>query len=115
MVSPKTQKIFIIVIVLLLLGVFGYRVFTKEPDVLVDESAVLSDTEIAGKDILILVEKLKAISIDQSLFSSPMFSNLRDFSQTVFPESKGRTNPFATIGSDGSFSVTPTATTTDRR
>ncbi|MFA5889242.1 MAG: hypothetical protein WCW47_03535 [Candidatus Paceibacterota bacterium] len=115
MVSPKTQKIFIIAIVLLLLVFFGYRAFTKEPEILVDESTVLSDTEIAGKDILILVEKLKAISIDQNLFSSPMFSNLRDFSQIIFPEAKGRTNPFATIGSDGSFSVTPTATTTGRR
>lgn len=104
MVSPTTQKIFIVAVVLLLLGFLGYRMFV-EPTVALESDSVLSDTEIASQDILILVDKLEAITIDQNLFSEPMFRNLKDFSQTIFPEAQGRINPFATIGSDGSFSV----------
>ena len=64
-------------------------------------SLVERETEI---DTLALVDKLKTISIDQNVFSSPIFSSLKDFTQTIFPEQQGRTNPFSTIGSDIFFS-----------
>ena len=115
MVSPNTQKLAIIIIVLFFFGFFGYKTFTREPVVL-EDSAVLSDTEIVGQDILSLVEKLKAISIDQDFFSSASFKNLKDFTQSIFPEARGRLNPFAIIGSDGSLSFStpsqPQATST---
>ncbi len=56
--------------------------------------------QATNKDTLTLIEKLKTISIDQNVFSGPMFSSLKDFSQTISPELQGRTNPFALIGSD---------------
>lgn len=62
------------------------------------DAHLVSDT--SDKDVLTLVEKLKSISIDQNIFSSPLFLGLRDFTKGVFPELQGRTNPFATIGSD---------------
>ena len=111
MVSPKTQQILVILIVLLLLAFLGYKLFTKEP-VALDTNVVVSSTEIVGQDILALVEQLKAISIDQDFFSSVLFNNLKDFSQSLFPEARGRVNPFATIGSDGSSFV---ATSTSGR
>ncbi|MCX6702236.1 MAG: hypothetical protein NTX96_03540 [Candidatus Zambryskibacteria bacterium] len=113
MVSQKTQKILIAMIVLLLLGFLGYKMFTKETVVL-ENTIVPSNTEIVGQDILSLVEELKAISIDQDFFSNPLFSNLKDFTQTIFPEARGRVNPFAVIGSDGSLSL-PQATSTGGR
>jgi hypothetical protein len=104
MVSPSTQKIFVTLIVILILGFFGYKTFTQTP-VAPNKEVVLSDTEVVGQDILSLVDKLKIISIDQDFFSSPSFRNLKDFTQPIFPEARGRLNPFATIGSDGSSSL----------
>ena len=103
MVSPKTQKIFIALVVFLLLGFIGYKLFVQAPAV--DSTVAASETNTVGQDILVLVKKLDALSIDQNIFSSSMFTNLRDFTQAIFPESRGRLNPFATIGSDGSFSI----------
>ena len=116
MVSPNTQKIFVIIIVLLLMGFLAFQLITREAEV-VDESMIeLSSTEKAGQEILALVNKLNTVEIDQSFFRSNLFINLRDFSQAVFPEAKGRTNPFAVVGSDGSFTVVaPVATTTNPR
>ena len=105
MVSPKTQKIFVAVLVLLLLGFLGYRLLMQAPAV-PETTGTLSSTEIAGQDILTLVAKLKKISIDQTFFTNPLFKNLRDLTQSVFPEAQGRPNPFAAIGSDSFASVT---------
>lgn len=91
-------------VVLLLLGFLGYQLFISEPAVLQDAD-ILSDTGIAGQDVLVLVDQLERISIDQNFFLSPLFGNLRDFSQTVLPEARGRINPFAAIGSDSSSSI----------
>ena len=104
MVSPTTQKIFVIAIVLLLLGFLAFKMFTKEPVVL-DNTTNIPSTEIVGQDILELVDKLKMISIDKDFFSSSLFNNLKDFTQSIFPEALGRINPFAAIGSDGSSSI----------
>jgi|SRR3989344_5141525 len=114
MVSPKTQKIFVITIVLLLLAFLGYKLLTEEPEVLKTDE-VLSDTEIAGQDILALVEKLKVVSIDQAFFSDSLFNNLKDLTQQIFPEVYGRPNPFAVIGSDPAPYASNISTTTDSR
>ncbi len=106
MVSPNTQKMFIIAIVLFFLGVVGYKLFTATPEAPVAVDISTSNTEIAGQDILTLVEKLKTISIDEGLFSSSLFNNLKDYSLELIPELPGRINPFALIGSD--YNTQPT-------
>jgi hypothetical protein len=103
MVSPKTQKIFIALVVLLLLGFLGYKLFVQAP--VVDQTVAASETDTVGQDILVLVGKLNALSIDQNILSSSMFINLIDFTQTIFPEPRGRMNPFAPVGSDGNLSI----------
>lgn len=105
MVSPKTQKIFVAVVVLTLLGFLGYQLLVQSPAV-PESTGAMSNTEIAGQDILTLVAQLKKISIDQTFFTSPLFKNLKDLTQNVFPEAQGRPNPFAAIGSDSSTSIT---------
>ena len=111
LISPTTQKIIIVTVVLLLLGLFGYNIFFVDSGI-PPEPADLSNTDIAGQDILSLVEKLKEINIDQSIFSSPLINNLVDIEVPLYPESQGRVNPFAKIGTD--LTITPgfMATTT---
>ena len=97
MVSPTTQKLAIALITLIVLLVFGYNSLAKgQPTP--SGSVSLGNSEIVGEDILTLVEKLKTISLDQSLFTSPLFMSLKDYSVTLYPESQGRANPFAGIG-----------------
>ena len=57
-----------------------------------------------GADILLLVDKLKAVNIDSSVFSGPLYSGLVDQSVPLIEEFKGRLNPFATIGSENPIS-----------
>ena len=93
------QKILSSLVAIILIWFLGYNMFIKDSDIKVNLDGS-STTDLVGQDILVLVEKLKTISIDQNVFSGPMFSNLRDFTQVVSPEPQGKVNPFALIGSD---------------
>ena len=90
------QKVYITIITLVVLSFFGYNIFLSPAEV--TTGSAFSSQARADRDILSLVERLKTISIDQSFFSSALFMSLKDFSVTSFPESQGRTNPFAPIG-----------------
>ena len=95
--TPTLQKIIIALVALLTLGFFGYSMFTNSS---LNGTQATSTAHLVGHDTLTLVEKLKTISIDQEIFSNALFTNLKDFTQTISPELQGRANPFATIGSD---------------
>lgn len=96
--APSIQKIIIGLVTVLLIGFFGYKMFIRSSGVVeVFGSPAVEET---GQDVLTLVGKLNAISIDQNIFSGPLFQNLKDFTEVISPELKGRPNPFATIGSD---------------
>ncbi len=98
MISPKTQKLLVAIVCLLVLAFLGYRLYTAPASE--EVASVNFTTEAASQDILTLVEKLEAISIDKSVFSSPIFTSLVDFTVPLLPEAQGRSNPFAPIGSD---------------
>ena len=101
MISSASQKIVVVVIVLLIMGFLGYRLIYNSPDISNLDS--ISSNEIIGQDILALVEKLRITSIDSSLFSSPLFTNLKDFGADLFPEAYGRGDPFAAFGVEVPF------------
>ena len=111
MTTFTTQKILISLVVLLLLGFFGYNLFMRSVPI---SSFSESGGEMGSDDVISLVEKLKSISIDQSIFSSPLFKNLKDFEVTPTPESQGRVNPFAPIGTEFGFQAV-TATTSIKK
>lgn len=100
--TPNIKKIIVGVIVTALIGFAGYAFFGKTGPVIITENTEgnMSEGEVVGQDILDLVDNLNKIIIDRTVFSSALFFNLIDFSATLYPESLGRTNPFAPIGSD---------------
>ncbi len=55
---------------------------------------------VVGEDVLILVNKLRQVSIDTTIFDDTLFTSLQDLSIPVNPENQARFNPFAPIGSD---------------
>lgn len=104
MISATQQKLLVIVVVLLVLGAFGYFTFMGTSDELapgaLGNSSVPIGTVARGQNILVLVEKLKQISIDKTFFSSVLFSKLQDYSVPLQEEARGRANPFAAIGAE---------------
>ncbi len=79
--------------------------FSDSPETAESQS---SSQITVGSDILMLLQKLKVVSIDPSLFSSPLLTNLKDSSVQLFSENQGRVNPFALTGLDTVVSVGPT-------
>lgn len=58
-------------------------------------------------EFLLVLNQLKKIKVDASFFDDPVFKRLKDFSVTLTPEPKGRSNPFAPLSdqkNDGSVS-----------
>jgi hypothetical protein len=97
---PKlsTKQIIIGVSAILISGVLIYTFFIRGSGAIpVDVLVPVSDQSV-GQDILVLVDKFKSVSIDPSLFSSTLFTTLKDSSVPLNPESQGRVNPFANIG-----------------
>ena len=69
------------------------------------EEAVLSQsggTENAAveNELIALLLELKALKLDDSIFSSLTFQSLQDFSQALVAEPVGRPNPFAPLGTE---------------
>lgn len=46
------------------------------------------------RDIVSILNQLKTISIDDSIFKDPAFMALTDFHREISPQPKGRPNPF---------------------
>jgi hypothetical protein len=93
----QKNKSLIIGVIILGAAFFAYANFFK-PEA-GSTSADLSAEEI-GSDVLALYASLQSVSLDQSLFSSPLYRNLQDFSTTLSSQPVGRTNPFDIIGRD---------------
>lgn len=93
--------------------------YTPQKETQAQEPLVIPDAppsgNLKGREILALLEDLKVIQLDQSIFSDPMFQSLQDTSVALNSEPKGRTNPFAPLGKDiVSGSTENTATTSVR-
>lgn len=98
----KFSKNKILAIGLLVVAVVGYYIFrSSQPP----EEALTSVTSGApatiGQEIIIELNRLKALrNIKDDIFKDPKFTSLQDFTQTVVPQSVGRSNPFSPVGSN---------------
>ncbi len=98
MISAQLQKILIVGLTLVFVVYMLLGLYNTVPDPVV--LSEVSSSESASQDILTLVANLNSISIDPSLFSSPLFVSLQDTSAVISPEAQGRPNPFSPIGVD---------------
>mgnify|MGYP003418772689 CR=1 FL=1 len=112
-VTPSTQKMIVSLAIVLLLGYIVYSTLTVEVSGTVGLDGQTIEAPV-GQDILILSDKLESVNINKEVFSSEVFRSLVDISVQVSTESKGRVNPFAEIGNDGSTLSTNLSTTTRR-
>jgi hypothetical protein len=92
----KKNRTLILGVLLIALVFWAYTTFFKQ------DSSTPTDmnAQAVGSDVLSLYASLQAVTIDQSIFSSPLYRNLVDFSPELQSQPSGRTNPFASIGQD---------------
>lgn len=98
-VSPTLQKLIFTIVILAVIGYVGFTTIFGEADLSqVSVDVPIGDT--VGQDILIMADKLDTITIDTSVFASPLFTTLIDITSPVLDEEKGRLNPFLPIGNE---------------
>ncbi|MDO8430661.1 MAG: hypothetical protein Q7S72_01555 [Candidatus Taylorbacteria bacterium] len=96
----KTTFIALAVIVAIALGLFFY--FQGDPTDADSSLETLGTPESleaqeAGTRVLSLLNKIRSLKIDDSIFKSAVYKSLVDYSITVPEQSVGRANPFAPL------------------
>jgi len=104
MFSSNITKIVVLIVLLALAG-GGYYLYSNGSIDIPTELITSDQTSVVGQDIIVLVSKLNSISIDTDVFSSVLFTSLKDISKMIDTESVGRPNPFAPIGSEGLLQI----------
>jgi hypothetical protein len=100
MQSNNRQKILTYVLVLVLIAA-GYYYYNLYGGSSITAGVVSTDYSApVGEDILLLVQKMDRVNIDESVFTSRLFTNLIDSSISVNQEEKYRPNPFAPLGNN---------------
>jgi len=102
----------VLIVVIIALAFFVYvHFFTGNST---DTSNLSSDSQTASssetttpeeQQFLALLLKIQHITIDQKIFSDPVFLSLQDDGLPILDQPQGRTNPFAPIGSGNSVST----------
>lgn len=87
------NKISLTLLLLFIIGIFGYRFFIGNAPEFVDESAAS-----AGQDLVELSDKITQSHLTSELFSVRAYRYLMDFTVPIKIQPFGRTNPFGTIG-----------------
>ncbi|MFA7252768.1 MAG: hypothetical protein WC027_02835 [Candidatus Paceibacterota bacterium] len=116
-----TQKIkqIIIAAVIIIVAFVGFKMFFGN-DGPADEALAVENTAtgqfIDGQAILVLLGRLNQVKLDESIFSSSVFTSLESFEKPIEEQAISRNNPFAPIGVENQIikPATTTATTTRR-
>lgn len=94
------NKTTIILLIVLVLGAFAYFFVlggNSSSDTLLFQQNPSGISDNVGTEILALLNQIQSIEIDASIFSSPVYQTLRDYSVPIPPQNVGRQNPFAPI------------------
>ncbi len=96
----------IIIIAVVVIAIAGYVLFVGMPDSGDDASALLSstgesqETDAVRDELFALLDTLKMLQLDGSLFADERFTSLIDWSVPIVQQPVGRPNPFLPVGRD---------------
>jgi len=90
MKTLESHKGMVITIVLFLVVIVAYNMFAPSATTVAPDLV----TSGAGAEVVSLYSSLQSINFDQSLFNSPGYQALSDFSTPLPTEAIGRNNPF---------------------
>jgi hypothetical protein len=96
--ASKKNIIIIIGIVLLALVVYFYYEGSRPTaDTSFETVTANADAEAVGSRVLSLLNQIRSLKIDTTVFKDPAYMSLRDYSVAIPQEDVGRENPFAPI------------------
>jgi hypothetical protein len=96
--------------IILVLGAIGYYFYSGGSAAPTSSSfTVSSDNSVVGSDVLSLLDQIQSLRIDTTLFQSPVYQSLTDFTVPIPPENIGKANPFLPIGTTGGGISTSTS------
>ncbi|HEY4478880.1 MAG TPA: hypothetical protein VI981_00785 [Candidatus Paceibacterota bacterium] len=88
-------KTILILVAILAIAGLGYKfliVNNRIPSI-----AAVSTTDVTdqtAREVVTMLEKLRTLKLDKSIFTNEMFLSLEDFNVQVIDEERGRQNPF---------------------
>jgi len=112
--AKNTKQIIIAIIIIVIVFIVFKSKFTDSTpgDVSLVADQANSAQLLDGQIILGLLNKLEAVSLDDSIFSNAVFIQLKSFERELQPQVLERKNPFLPIGVENSGAVTPKGTST---
>ncbi len=96
----KNKVMLPVIILVIVLGIIGYFYISSsgnDSDLLVQADKDTND-QVVGRDLLVALNRLNAITLNDSLFKDVIFASLNDFSVQIVPQAVGRNNPFSPLG-----------------
>lgn len=96
----KTTIIIIVAIVIALGGAYFYLSGdSKQPAASNSllQSTPTQSSGLIGAQVLTLLNQIRTLNIDSTVFKDKAYQSLVDYSVTIPPQNVGRTNPFAPI------------------
>ncbi|MFA6459231.1 MAG: hypothetical protein WCV79_02435 [Candidatus Paceibacterota bacterium] len=94
--SSKNTWITIAIIIAVSVGIYYF--FMKDPAVPENTSfEVQPEGELVGAQVLALLNQIESLRIDNTLFQSPAYQSLVDYTVPIPVLNVGRANPFAPI------------------
>ncbi len=113
--AQKTKQI-IIAVIIIVIAFFIFRYFFANPTPA--DTALTADNPagqfIDGQAILTLMNNLKNVNLDDSIFSDKTFASLISFERPLREQIAGRPNPFLPIGADGTGTILPVSTSSTK-
>jgi hypothetical protein len=99
----RKNMVLVLVIVACAVGFFVYQNYFSggEKELLVSSTPM----DLGSEELLTSLSSLKAVRLEASLFSDPIFLSLVDFGINIPPQPVGRPNPFAPLGVSASQST----------
>ncbi len=94
----KNKKVIGAVAAVAVLGLVYYLWTSSSSTPLLSSTA--EGTSPISQEILATVGQLHTIKLDPAVFTDPVFVSLTDFGVTIPPQTAGRRNPFAPVGSN---------------
>ncbi len=102
------HKLVIVIAVIVLAGMAWYGLSGTSTTSVSPLSSDTVDASGPDQDLVETLLALRAVKLDGTILSEPVFGTLKDFSTAIVPEPVGRANPFAPL----TASAAPSASTT---
>jgi LPXTG-motif cell wall-anchored protein len=102
MTMPKINKNMLLIAGLVIVAIAGYFTFFRKSDTSNQLLTVeTNQSSSIGQELIVELNRLKSLrSVGKEIFSDPVFVSLKDYTQKIYPQPFGRSNPFAPIGSE---------------